>query len=398
MKSAWSSGTWGRLNGLRQASARRIRARELASRAGHAVNPKSGAFVAASALAVAAWQEYEHRRVASADLTEAHVRVERLNDIKDDGAGLDAIDRALSEEWGVFARLGFKSVKEMADEAGQTIFIARRLVDFAWTPVGAVQTLLVDAHGDPARLLELYPTFGDLTGRHSWKLSREKGGDTAVLLQITIFDTGERGSGLGSTLRNALLHMMPTEVRFALTTTPVDVAPGVEVKLDAPESFTPAMRFHGRGGATPSAYLPGYKQPANGETTSHGTDVVVMRYERDEAGAWPATRPEMRVRSSGPLQRRLTIATRRLRRLPGRGRRVLVRMRPGARGVVRRGQDFEAMIVRAIADARLRVQGRATESAGLISPPDLGGTPDQPASTQAPSPQGKDAPREQDIS
>jgi hypothetical protein len=126
------------------------------------------------------------------------------------------------------------------------------------------------------------------------------------------------------------------------------------------------MRFHARGGATASAYLVAFKQPPSGEGSGHGSDVVIMRYERNEDGAWPAARPEMRVHSSGPLQRRLTIATRRLRRLPGRGKRALVQLRPGrvvsAAGVARRGRDLELLLARAVADARRHIARQSTET------------------------------------
>jgi hypothetical protein len=60
--------------------------------------------------------------------------------------------------------------------------------------------------------------------------------------------------------------------------------------------------------------MPGYKIPEDPEVeTSHGRDIVVMRYLRDEAGDWSAKRPPMRVRSLGPLEERLLRTGRRLR-------------------------------------------------------------------------------------
>jgi hypothetical protein len=57
--------------------------------------------------------------------------------------------------------------------------------------------------------------------------------------------------------------------------------------------------------------LQGYKRP-QGDATKHGEDIVVMRYARDESGEWPAPRPEMRLRSMGPMQRQVSQAARRL--------------------------------------------------------------------------------------
>jgi hypothetical protein len=82
------------------------------------------------------------------------------------------------------------------------------------------------------------------------------------------------------------------------------------------------MRFHIRGGASPTVVLRGYKAHPDGDPSKHATDVVVMRYARLEDGTWKAPRPEMRLRRSGPLQQRLTLAFRRLRRMRRRGRKA----------------------------------------------------------------------------
>jgi len=278
------------------------------------VNPRSGALVAVSAMAAAAaWREIEHRHVLRADLPETHVRVERLSDLRYDRESLAAIEAGLRAEWGAFALFGFESVAEMAAQAGATTFVARQQDGERFVVKGAVQTLLVDACGDAEVLRAAYPTFQALTGREVWRRSRRRGGDTAVLLQITVFGRDERGGGLGSLLRNAALNMLSKDVRFALTTTPVDLPDGGgAVRLDDASSFTPAMRFHARAGAAPALLLPGYKA---GGGEGHGEDVVMMRYARDEAGEWPAPKPAMRLRSAGPMQERLSREARRLRSL-----------------------------------------------------------------------------------
>src|SRR5438445_6646326 len=45
------------------------------------------------------------------------------------------------------------------------------------------------------------------------KRASTRGGDTVILLQITVLDRDERGGGLGSLLRNAALHMLRDDVK-----------------------------------------------------------------------------------------------------------------------------------------------------------------------------------------
>ena len=280
------------------------------------VNARNGAIVASAAVAAAsaAWDR-THRHVTGADLTEAHMRVERLSDLRHEKGVIAAIDEGLRAEWGPFAFLGFDSAAEMAAEAGDTIFVVVERDAEGLHARGIVQTILADVHGKPSLLEEAYPNFHILTSRESWKASRHHGGDTAVLLQITTLSPAtERGGGIGSLLRNAVLNMLPKSVHYALTTTPIDGATADSIDFDDTSTYTPAMRFHSRGGANPSHLLLGYKIPEDPATeTGHGRDVVMMRYERDENGDWPAKRPPMRIRSLGPLEERLLRTGRRLR-------------------------------------------------------------------------------------
>ena len=274
---------------------------------------------AASALAAAAY-EFEHRRVSQALLSEQHIRIQRLWDLRPERENIDTIGEGLYAEWGASAFLGFEDIHEMASKAGQSIFVAQRTLEDGDMQTAVLQTIRVPAEGDAEKLLELHPTFAELTSHESWNHSFHKGGDTIVLLQITTLGRQERGAGLGSLLRNAALHMQPREVKFALTTTPVDGDPGVVLNLEDPSTYTPAMRFHIRGGATPTVVFPNYKAPADGEVAKHASDVVVMRYARGEDGIWPTARPTMRIRRAGPLQQRITLAWRRLRRIRRRRR------------------------------------------------------------------------------
>jgi hypothetical protein len=297
----------------------------VAESAAHLVNAKSGgALLAASAVAAAAWHEWEHRRVLRADLPEAHIRVERLSDLRGDTRSLEAVEAGLRKEWGAFGLLGFENIWEMAKEAGQTIFIASVVEDGLKTPAGALQTIRGDYHGEPELLHEAYADFATLTGHDAWRKSQRKAGDTAVLLQITVFAKDGRGGGLGSLLRDAVLHMLPDDVHFAITTTPAD---GGAIDLTNSKSFNPAMRFHAKGGATPTLLLPSFKRPLEGETPSpHGQDVIVMRYARDEDGQWSVPQPEMRTRSMGPMEIQVTYAVKRLSALSKRSERALSRI------------------------------------------------------------------------
>jgi len=283
------------------------------------IHAKGGLIVAASAIAAAmasAW-ELEHRKVQHADLEEFRLRVEHLSSLRGDKDALRSIESSLRQEWGDFALLGFERIEEMASEAGKTVFVVVERGSEGETPRAIVQTLLADVHGDAGELARLYPTFADLTSRESWARSREKGGDTAVLLQITTLGPAERGAGTGSLLRSAVLNMLDRGVAHALTTTPVDGKAASEVDLADASTYTPAMRFHARGGAEPALLLPGYKTPAR-TGGPHGRDVVVMRYSRDQAGHWPQP-PTMKLHSMGPLQVR---ASRALRQLGRRTRRM----------------------------------------------------------------------------
>ena len=86
------------------------------------VSARNGAIVAGAAVAAAsaAWDR-THRHVTGADLTEAHMRVERLSDLRHERKVIDAIDAGLRAEWGPFAFLGFESAAEMAADLGHAV-------------------------------------------------------------------------------------------------------------------------------------------------------------------------------------------------------------------------------------------------------------------------------------
>ncbi len=278
-----------------------------------AISGRRGVLVAAAAAtaAASAW-ETGHRRVRRADLTESGARIEKLSDLRYDNQALETIASGLEDEWGEFAYLGFKDLHDMLSKAGDTIFVVVERDETGAKALGIVQTILTDIHGDAALLQETYPDFAALTSPESWKQSRTHGGDTVVLLQITTLVKSKRSAGTGSLLRNAALSMLDSRIAYALTTTPVDGAILGDVDVELPKTYTAAMRFHARGGASPARTLPAYKQP-QGDPTKHGEDVVIMRYARDESGEWPAPRPDMRLRTMGPLQRQVNQSLRRLR-------------------------------------------------------------------------------------
>jgi hypothetical protein len=282
--------------------------RSVASKARHTLlGPVGGAIVGtAGMVAVAAWQEIEHRRVDFADLIEVPVRVERLSELKHDAEALALIEAGLNKEWGHFGLLGFQSIDDMLAQAGSSIFIALLQDGDKFLPKAALQTTSGDFGGDPAALHLAFHSFEELTTAGAMHAASRKSGDTAVLLQITVFDQENRGIGIGSLLRDAGLNLLDGSVKYALTMTPVDVAPGKPaLDIADPATYTPAMRFHGKGGALPTIGLPGYKIPSEGESSAgHGHDIVVMRYARNDEGAWPVEAPQMRIHRVGPLQAR----------------------------------------------------------------------------------------------
>jgi hypothetical protein len=263
-------------------------------------HPKLAALVGASSAAVAVGTVYVMRHYGRtyADVLEDEqpYRVTTLEELQDDDQALESIQRELLAEWGPFAPRDIDDMRRMAHNAGRFIFAIQFYEDGELGPVsGVLQTGLVDAGGDPARLQSAYPTFDAITGGGSWETAASMRGDTAALLQITAF--GDRSKGVGSRLRDTALHMLPPSVRYALTTTPVPE--GFDLESD-PET-SPATRFHFRGGARPAGYAPGFKLPAveraawpAGRQNNH--DVVFMRYTRREDGDWEGVaRPDLRL-------------------------------------------------------------------------------------------------------
>ena len=88
-------------------------------------------------------------------------------------------------------------------------------------------------------------------------------------------------------------------------------------------SGSPRYRFHARGGANPVLVLPAFKRTQQPGMSTHGSDIVVMRYERDDEGAWPVAMPAMHFKRVGPLQARLASTARSLRTIPQTSRRLL---------------------------------------------------------------------------
>jgi hypothetical protein len=255
---------------------------------------------------VAAWQEIEHRRIDFADLVEVPVRVERLSELKHDADALAVIEAGLEREWGHFGLLGFESIEDMLAKAGKNVFVALLQDGDKFLPKAALQTTTGDFDGDPEALRLAFHSFEELTSASAMHAGAKKPGDTAVLLQITVFDQENRGIGIGSLLRDAGLNLLDVSVKHALTMTPVDLKPGKPaLDIADPATYTPAMRFHAKGGARPTIQLPSYKVQPEGESSGgHGSDVVVMRYSRDDEGAWPVEAPQMRIHKVGPLQAR----------------------------------------------------------------------------------------------
>jgi hypothetical protein len=251
-----------------------------------------GAAATIVAVTAATHQMMNSRGVRALSFAGSTIYVSRLRSLRADAEALETLENALRAEWGTFGLLGFSSIEEMRNACGKMVFVAYRQGDNGVTPVAILQTTLLDVAGDAGRLAARHPSFLDLTSKASLRDAQLIGGDTAVLLQITVIDEGLRRGGLGSLLRDTALTMLDRSVDYALTTTPIDVNPGgTEPSFDDPSTFTSAMRFHARGGAVPVLRLSGYKTDPTGESPRHSTDVVAMRYERNAEGQWPMVRP-----------------------------------------------------------------------------------------------------------
>ncbi len=265
---------------------------------------------AAAVGAVVAWRYTHHARPAALIEHEPGLEVRTLDGLADDEQALETLQRELLAEWGAFGPRNMAEMRRMAANAGRLVYVIGHEEDDRFEPAGVLQTALADVGGDPERLRELYPSFAALTSNGTWSASRDMAGDTAVLLQITVF--GERSRGIGSRFRDQVLDSLPSEVRFALTTTPVDG--DAVLHAEAEDGLPPAARFHYRGGARPRGFVPGFKTPNSRRAASLGTgrhpetDVVFMRYERLR-GEW--SRPGA-PRHGLPVRQRLALAVRRL--------------------------------------------------------------------------------------
>jgi hypothetical protein len=304
----------------------------LVGRAASAItSTRGGVLFAASALAAAAWHEMENRRVTSADFDSVPVRVVRLNELRDDAESLDAIEAGLRNEWGEFALLGFDSLRQLAAKAGNTVLVALVEEDGRFVPKAALQTTVGNFRGDPSRLHTKFDSFQSLTSAAALTKASRHGGDTAVFLQITVFGKDDRGLGLGTLLRDAGLNLVEDRVKYAITTTPIDRLPErPPLDLEDTNTFTAAMRFHARGGAAPVLVLPAFKRTEQSGASTHGSDIVVMRYVRDEDGAWPVAMPAMHFKRVGPLQAKIASTARGLRALPQNSMRLLPHHTPAA--------------------------------------------------------------------
>lgn len=246
----------------------------------------AGSAAAAGALAVIQQAERirRPRHLAEYEIT-------TLAELADEEEALATIQQELLAEWGAFAPQDMTEMRRLVERAGHLSYVIRfREEDGSLgPPCGVLQTARADIGGDPERLTEVFESFNAITDSGTWERSPEMAGDTALLLQITAF--GERSRGVGSRLRDAALYSLPREVRFALTTTPVDDS--FDPAADAGD-YPPAVNFHYRGGAELAGYARGFKLPPAGADVAagrqHNRNVAFMRYTRASNGEWVGVR------------------------------------------------------------------------------------------------------------
>src|SRR3989344_2751318 len=221
--------------------------------------PKRTLIVVATGSVALGVAVYNKRPVAYAVTHDPHLFVERLYDLKDREDYLQIIQQGLNKEWGeYFSPRNLDEMYNLAENAGKTCFVARNT---SGDPVGVLQTRLVDVAGNPEKLVEQYPTFNDLTSYGTWEDAKNSEGDTVVCMQITTL--GERRKDIGSALRNAVLYIMPRDVKYALTTTPVRtfIPEGEDIHDELLEkgffgeaSTELPLRFHYKSGALVAGY------------------------------------------------------------------------------------------------------------------------------------------------
>ena len=222
-------------------------------------------------------------------------RIETLAESVASDRELERLQIALEDEWGPFAPADMREMRQMVGTAGHMMYVIRFSENGNLGEVsGILQTGLTDAHGDPQRLLDIYPTFNHITSNGTWDEAKRMEGDTALLLQITTFGGKP---GVGSLLRTGALRMLPKSVAYALTTSPYDGVYNPKI-LETPvdravrrEHFTDVMRFHYLAGAVPAGYKEGYKisdlsRPNIDKGRQRSQDVVFMKYTRLPDGNW----------------------------------------------------------------------------------------------------------------
>ena len=229
-----------------------------------------------------------------ATLTEDY-RIETLAESVASDNELERLQIALEDEWGSFAPADMREMRQMVGTAGHMMYVIRFSENGNRGEVsGILQTALADVHGDPQRLLDIYPTFNHITSNGTWDEAKRMEGDTALLLQITAFGGKPR---TGSLLRDGALPMLPRSVSYALTTSPFDGVYNSKI-LETPverstiqQHFTRVMMFHYLAGAVPAGYMEKYKvpdpsRPNIGKGRQHNPNVVFMRYARLPDGSW----------------------------------------------------------------------------------------------------------------
>ena len=212
----------------------------------------------------------------------------KLYDMLGQDGKMQQIQRELEDEWGPYGPADMREMHMMAENAGHMIYVIQFASDDGiMIPSGILQTGRAPIGGDYRRLIEVYPTFNHIVSNGTWEESNNMRGDTALLLQITAF--GERSQGVGSLLRDGVFRMMPDDVLYALTTTPVPKGLTLEGLNEMPHhSYPPAVRFHYNGGGEISGHKADYKVPQgrpNGDKgRQHYTDVKFLKYTRRQEG------------------------------------------------------------------------------------------------------------------
>ena len=212
---------------------------------------------------------------------------------EDEGV-LQRIQEPLFKIWQYEAPANLEAMKRFVTNFGGTTFVA--VVEHE--PKAVLWTTRISAGGNPGRLLRKYKSFNALAWHSRGRRFDEIRGDTAALLAITAL-TDE--PGFGRTIRDGVFGLLPANVKWALTVTPV----GESFDPANPATYSDGATFHTRGRASATIVEHDYRLPNPCQDhldEGHLTSVCFFRYDLEQLRTAGVTdRPPLRPPAILPL-------------------------------------------------------------------------------------------------